>query len=161
MEKTPWFSSSLILLLLCSSLAAAAQARPADFRHLDKLEGAWIMRTKQSVIIERWARLNDSCWQGQTWRKVGQDSSLQETIQLLRTADGIYFIPTVANQNSGQPVRFKLRVLKDAGFVAENPQHDFPQKIIYRFKDDRHLDARIEGKQDKTFSQLLFQYVKE
>lgn len=161
MEKMQWFSSSLALLLLGSSLNAAAQALPADFGYLNRLEGTWVMRTRQSVIIERWSRLNDSCWQGQTWRKVGQDSSLQETVQLLRMPDGIYFIPTVSNQNNRQPVRFKVRTLKAAGFVAENPQHDFPQKIIYRFKDDNHLDARIEGKQDKTFSQVMFQYVKE
>ncbi|GAA0563971.1 DUF6265 family protein [Chitinophaga japonensis] len=161
MEKKPWYSSSLLIILLACSLTVAGQVRPADFRHLDKLEGTWVMRTKLSLIVEQWRKVNDSTFQGRAWRITGRDSSLQETIQLVRRADGIYYIPTVSDQNNGQPVPFKLRVLKPVGFVAENPQHDFPQKITYRWRDARHLDARVEGKEGKTTAELIFQYEKQ
>lgn len=162
MEKKPWFSSSLLLiLLLCGGLSAGAQVKPENFWYLNRLIGTWHMRTRQSVIVEQWERANDSTLQGRTWRIVGKDSTIQETMQLVRSADGIYYIPTIPDQNNGQPVRFKLRVLKVVGFVAENPAHDFPKKITYRWKDEDHLDARVEGKQGNTTGEVIFQYVRQ
>ncbi|HEU4555651.1 MAG TPA: DUF6265 family protein [Chitinophaga sp.] len=161
MEKKRWYSNSLLLLLLCCSLAAAGQVRTADFHYLDLLEGTWNMRTRQSVITEQWHKVNDSTWQGHTWRITGRDSSLQESMQLIRTADGIYYIPIVMGQHNNQPVRFKLTVLKPIGFIAENPAHDFPKKITYRWKNETHLDAKVEGRQGNTEGEFIFQYTKE
>jgi hypothetical protein len=45
-------------------------------------------------------------------------------------------------------VKFKLTSHDGKSFVAENPQHDFPKLIRYKFikKDDNDvLDAAIEG----------------
>jgi len=159
MEKKRWYSSSLLAaVLLCSSLGAAAQVNPDNFNYLYRLVGTWSMRTPQSVIIEQWQRVNDTTLQGHTWRIVGKDSSLQETMQLVRTGNDIYYIPVIRDQNNGQPVPFKLRVLKLVGFIAENPAHDFPKKITYRFKDEDHLDARVEGKQGNTTGEVIFRY---
>jgi len=159
MEKKRWYSSSLLAaVLICSSLSAAAQVNPDNFNYLYRLVGTWSMRTPQSVIIEQWQRVNDTTLQGHTWRIVGQDSSLQETMQLVRTGNDIYYIPVIRDQNNGQPVPFKLRVLKLVGFIAENPAHDFPKKITYRFKDEDHLDARVEGKQGNTTGEVIFRY---
>lgn len=162
MEKKRWYSSSLLAaVLLCSSLSAAAQVNPDNFNYLYRLVGTWSMRTPQSVITEQWQRVNDTTLQGKTWRIVGKDSSLQETMQLVRMGNDIYYIPTIRDQNNGQPVSFKLRILKLVGFIAENPAHDFPQKITYRFKDEDHLDARVEGKQGKTTGEVIFRYTRQ
>lgn len=162
MEKKRWYSSSLLAaVLLCSGLSAAAQVNPDNFNYLYRLVGTWSMRTPQSVITEQWQRVNDTTLQGQTWRIVGKDSLLQETMLLVRTGNEIYYIPTIRDQNNGQPVPFKLRVLKLVGFIAENPAHDFPQKITYRFKDEDHLDARIEGKQGNTTGEVIFRYTRQ
>jgi Domain of unknown function (DUF6265) len=159
MEKKRWYSSSLLAaVLLCSSLSATAQVSPDNFNYLYRLVGTWSMRTPQSVITEQWQRVNDTTLQGHTWRIVGKDSSLQATMQLVRTGNDIYYIPTIRDQNNGQPVPFKLRVLKLVGFIAENPAHDFPKKITYRFKDEDHLDARVEGKQGNTTGEVIFRY---
>lgn len=162
MNKKLWYSSSCLLILcLCAGLTAAAQVKPVQFGYLQRLQGVWVMRTKQSQIIEQWYRANDSTWQGQSFRVVGADSTLLESMQLVRLSDGIYFIPTVMGQNNDQPVKFKLRVLKAEGFLAENPTHDFPQKILYRWKDETHLDARVSGKSEGTSREIIFQYVKQ
>lgn len=162
MEKKRWYSSSLLVaVLLCYGQSVAAQVNPANFNYLYRLVGVWNMRTSQSVITEQWQRLNDSTLQGHTWRITGKDSSLQETMQLVRRGNDIYFIPVIPDQNNGQPVSFKLRVLKLVGFIAENPAHDFPQKITYRFKDEDHLDARVEGTQGKTTGEVIFRYTRE
>lgn len=160
MAKKQWYSSRYLLLLslLAGSLSAAGQASTADFRLLDQLQGTWRMNTRKSTIVERWSRLNDSTWSGQTWRVVGADSALQQSMQLAKRGDGIYFMPVYEGHQPAVPVRLKLRVLKQVGFVAEDLNNDFPRKITYRFKDARHLDARVEGTRDGTIEEYIFQY---
>lgn len=43
--------------------------------------------------------------------------------------------------------RFRLTELNNQRAVFENPEHDFPQRIIYHRRGDE-LHARIEGEQD-------------
>jgi hypothetical protein len=113
MEKKRWYSNSLLLtLLLGSCFTATAQVQLSDFKYMDQLEGSWAMPTRQSTIAESWTKLNDSCWQGHNWRIVGGDSALQIKMQLLRTADGIYFIPDITGEPHAQPLRLKVRMLK-------------------------------------------------
>lgn len=151
------FSSSL--LILC--LSASAQISNADFHFLDRIEGNWAMHTKRSTFREIWTRVNEDSWQGVSWRIVGKDSVKQDEMRLLRTAEGIFYTIAAVKDQHGEPLRFKLRVLKTVGFVAENPESPYPQKIVYRFKDNRRMDAHFEGKQEKTFSEIILQYVKE
>ena len=152
------FSSSLLLVFLIN---ASAQVTNADFHFLDRMEGKWAMRTKTSVFREIWTRVNEDSWQGVSWRIVGKDSVKQDEMKLIRTPEGIFYTIAAVQDQSGQPLRFKLRVLKTVGFVAENPESPYPQKIVYRWKDNRHMDAHFEGKQEKTFSEIILQYVKE
>lgn len=162
MAKKRWYSNSLLLILVLGGcFTATAQVQLTDFKYLDQLEGSWVMRTRQSIIAENWTRLNDSCWQGHSWRIVGKDSTLEASMELLRSADGIYFIPLITGQSHPQALRLKVRVLKPIGFVAENLSYDFPQKVIYRFKGSDQLDARFYGKQQGTSQEIIFQYEKE
>ncbi|MCW3466464.1 hypothetical protein [Chitinophaga nivalis] len=160
MATKQWYNSSclIILILLAGSLRAAAQARVQDFKYLDKLEGTWVMPTRSSHVVEIWRKTNDSTWQGKTWRVVGADSALQQSIQLTRSGNDIYFMPAYEGQKTVTPIRLRVRVLKPIGFVAEDLQQAFPRKITYRFKDARHLDARIEGSRDGTIEEYIFQY---
>lgn len=163
MAKKQWWNSSILffLLIACGGLRAAAQARVADFSYLDRLEGTWKMETKRSTVVETWTRVNDSTWYGRTWRVIGADSALQQSIQLVRHYDGIYFIPAYTGRQTLAPIRLKLRVLKPVGFVAEDLQNDFPQKITYRFVSGRQLDARVKGKRDGTIEEYIFHYTAE
>ncbi|PSL45544.1 hypothetical protein CLV51_104249 [Chitinophaga niastensis] len=160
MAKKRWCSSSCLLLfvILAGSLRVAGQASTADFRFLDKLAGTWKMSTRKSTIVETWNRVNDSTWYGKTWRVVGADSAVQQSMQLTRRGDDIYFIPAYEGRPTLAPIRLKLRVLKQIGFVAEDLHNDFPRKITYRFRDAHHLDARVEGERDGTTEEYIFQY---
>lgn len=151
------FSSSL--LIFC--ITAAAQVSNADFRLLDKIEGKWAMHTKRSTFREIWTRVDENSWQGVSWRIAGKDSVMQDEMRLIRTPEGMFYTIAAVKDGNGVPLRFKLRVLKAVGFVAENPESPYPQKIVYRFKDSRRMDAHFEGKQEKTYSEIILQYVKE
>jgi hypothetical protein len=49
----------------------------------------------------------------------------------------------------------------DKKFVFENITHDFPQRIIYHFVDDKNLTARIEGEVDGKMESSDFIYKKQ
>ena len=56
--------------------------------------------------------------------------------------DGIAYI---AQPGGKPPVSFMLVESKRGRVVFANPQHDFPQRIIYRLEADGSLFARVEA----------------
>ena len=56
-------------------------------------------------------------------------------------------IAYVAQPGGGASTSFRLVSVEGTTAVFENPDHDFPQRIIYRL-DDGKLCARIEGTVD-------------
>jgi hypothetical protein len=162
MEKKLSFRNSfLTILFLCAATTASAQVRLSDFPYLDKMEGYWTMKTKLGLYAEKWKRVDEHTWKGRTMRIQGGDSTKMDDLHLFLEGDSIYFtIAAVKDSQTGEPVRFKLRVLKSVGFVAENLQSPYPQKIIYRWKDQTHMDAHFEGKDGKTTREIILQYTR-
>lgn len=74
------------------------------------------------------------------------DTVVFETIRLIEEGGKLYYIPTVKNQNSGQPVRFAQKEISSSLLVFENQAHDFPQIISYRKVGADSLVAEISGK---------------
>ena len=66
-----------------------------------------------------------------------------EFMQIREETNGeIHFIA----KPSGQPeTTFKLIKGSAREVIFENPQHDFPQRVIYRLESDGSLVGRIEG----------------
>ncbi|HEV8356864.1 MAG TPA: DUF6265 family protein [Gemmatimonadales bacterium] len=69
---------------------------------------------------------------------------VREYEQLILKAEGGKLVYTASP--SGQPTAsFTSTAVTDSSFTVENPQHDFPQRIIYRRRGADSLIARIEG----------------
>ena len=65
-----------------------------------------------------------------------------EFIRIVQEENGdIFFVATPSGQKEA---RFKLMIVTDREARFENPDHDFPQRIIYR-RDGNSLTGRIEG----------------
>jgi hypothetical protein len=45
----------------------------------------------------------------------------------------VFYTPTVPDQNDAKPVPFRMVSYEGHVVVFENPDHDFPQRIVYRF----------------------------
>jgi len=66
-----------------------------------------------------------------------------EFIRIVSTGDGgLVFIASPSGQNT---TGFALVSVTDHEVIFENPDHDFPQRIIYRLLSDEDLLGRIEG----------------
>jgi hypothetical protein len=91
---------------------------------------------------------------------VNNDTMFFERLSI-ETKDGeIYYVPIVNNQNDQMPVYFKLTAMQDSVFIFENPQHDFPQKVVYEFHKPDILNAFIEGTDEGAYSKQEFIYKK-
>jgi hypothetical protein len=77
-------------------------------------------------------------------RTVAGDKTVEfEYLRLEQRADGIYY---VAHPKARYPgTDFKLTRVSATEAVFENPQHDFPKRIIYRKGEDDSLTASVDG----------------
>ncbi len=145
------------LLWLAPSLTARAQSS-APFQWL---VGTWQTEGTGQRLAERWTKENDSTYTGVSWVvRANGDSLIQETIHV-RTRQGQWLYEPVAfGQNNNQPVVFKLLFWSRDEFIAENPAHDFPQRITYRRVNDR-LFASIEGRRKDRYLKRNFDYLRK
>lgn len=110
------------------------------------MNGSWKMNTKRGVITEKWEPLNDSTMTGESRmiRNTGE-TILLERIQLVFRGKDYYYIPTAQGQNNEQPVLFRITSHSENGFVAGNPEHDFPKRITYTEVNRDSIHAYIDG----------------
>ena len=109
------------------------------------LEGEWMDSTSDGKMVEIWNRIDDSTLVGNSIYMAGIDTIFYEEISLRMKNGKIFYIPSIQNQNNGEPVYFALTVTKKGEFTFENEQHDFPKKIVYTNPHKDSLVAFIEG----------------
>lgn len=111
------------------------------------LAGCWEGKNGSALSREHWMREGGGMMMAMA-RTVRDGRVLShEAILLELDADGVtpVYVPKPSNQKEA---RFKLVSALDGRFVFENPEHDFPQRIIYHRQPDGALLARIEGSRD-------------
>lgn len=114
------------------------------------LKGTWRVAFGDNEIVETWKIVNDSTLQGKSYFVQNKkDSTLEETVELVKKNNRWFYIPTTANQNNGNPILFKIIFHKQNEFIAVNPKHDYPQRIVYRLV-NQNLYASIEGKKIRS-----------
>jgi Domain of unknown function (DUF6265) len=107
------------------------------------LGGCWARERAEPGSGEHWMPLAGGSLLGVS-RSVRRGQTVaHEFMQIRRRADdAVVFIA----QLPGQPeTAFTLRAGPATEAVFENPQHDFPQRVIYRRVDGARMQARIEG----------------
>jgi len=131
------------LLIILSALLTWSPAQ-AQERNLEWLAGTW--KLKDKPVFEVWEKQASGDLSGMAFRVNGLDTVVTEVIKLQYADGSFHYIPDVAGDQP--PVDFLITKLDTRGFVAENPQHDFPKIIRYmllslngRF----YINASIEG----------------
>jgi len=127
--------------------------------HLENLEwivGTWQRETSRGTMFEDWKVANDTLWQGKAFRLTEGDTLIIERLSLEIMRDEIFYVPVVPH-NEGA-VYFRMIEQSPEKVVFENPEHDFPQRIIYMKISDDSLHARIEGINEGVDSAVDFYY---
>jgi len=79
---------------------------------------------------EEWSKSNGDSMIGRAYKLSGPtDTIVSERIVLKKDGETVWYIPTVAAQNNGQAIPFKLIAYNDSSFTFENKEHDFPQRV--------------------------------
>ena len=144
---------SVIILILFISLncqkdgdrkSNANDGEPvAALKNLEWIVGTWQRETSRGITFESWKIINDNFWEGKAFRLAVNDTVILEKLSLVNIDDNIFYVPVVPH-NPGS-VYFRMIEQSDDKVVFVNPEHDFPQTIIYRKISDDSLHARIEG----------------
>lgn len=135
-------------MVACNNSNHTKESKMPTYAELEKaswLIGDWENKSAEEIVIEMWEKENDSTFHGIGYFVVGKDTVSSESISLIQMGKDLFYIPTVKEQNEGEPVSFKLTSSSVNQLVFENPGHDFPQKISYTKISEDSLMAVISG----------------
>ena len=136
------FLTVALFLLGLGSIAHAQTTKPT-INDLSWLTGCWEANLRGREVNEQWMKPGGGIMLGMA-RTVSQGKAAEfEFTQIREDKDGaIYYVAKPSGQAEAS---FKLIRLQNKEAVFENPQHDFPQRIIYRLQPDGSLFARVEA----------------
>lgn len=138
--------------------SAAAGAVESDLGRLAWLAGCWSAEGAEPGSGEQWMPLAGGSLLGMSRTVRQQQTVAFEFMRIAPAPDGQV---TFFAQPSGKPpASFPARSLDDAEVVFENPGHDFPQRVIYRFVAPVHLRASIEGMRGGSLKRIEFPMVR-
>jgi len=133
-----------ILATFCMLIISAC--KPDDpMQRFEKLSGLWQTHNSEADLYEEWTKSANGVLYGKGYVLNEGDSIINETIELKKIGEDVFYIPTVRRQNNNQAVQFKLKTVTDSAYVFENTDHDFPQRITYRFIGTDSIVAKIQG----------------
>lgn len=138
-----------LLVLCCASLAlggitGTARAQERSLSDLAFMSGCWRgnLAGRNGTVEERYNPAAGGLMLGTSQTIVDGRTVFFEFIKIEQSEGGIVMTPAPRGKPS---VPFKLVSLAGKKAVFENPEHDFPKRIIYQLRDDGSLVARIEG----------------
>lgn len=135
------------LACLCFFSSVAGQGQTSATLSLSDI--SWITGDWQTPaggrrqIEEHWTGVAGGTMMGVS-RTIAGDKTVEfEYLRIEQRADGIFYVAHPKARCPGTD--FKLTRATASEAVFENPQHDFPKRIIYRKSADDTLTASIDG----------------
>jgi len=136
-------SALLGIALLSASAHAQAPAAEPTLQDFAWLAGHWRIEQADRQVDEQWMEPAGGLMMGMARNIQGGKVREYEFTLLRQEPNGDIFY--VASPSKQSETSFKLTSLEGGAAVFENPQHDFPKKIVYARQADGSLLAAIEG----------------
>jgi hypothetical protein len=147
----------LTLLTLC--LLVSLPTQTTSLADISWLAGDWQTAPGgRRQIEEHWTAVAAGTMMGMSRTVAGEKTVEFEYLRIEQRADGIYYVAHPKARCPGTD--FKLTKASATEAVFENPQHDFPKRIIYRKTADDALTASIDGGEGTKAMSFAFQRVK-
>ena len=144
-----------VMSLALTLSAAAAEPR---FEHLSWLAGCWKSPAGEPGTVEHWTPLAGGTMLGLSRTVDGGATVMYEFMRIARDDSGR--LSFFAQPRGVAPAGFPAIRTTPAEVVFENPAHDFPQRIVYRFEAPATLRAQIEGVIDGKTRREDFHFVR-
>ncbi len=128
----------IVLATLLISLSAAA-----DISRLSWMSGCWAYDDAEPGSGEYWMPPVGGTMFAVS-RSIRDSRTVAfEYLRIEESAEGS--LALFASPSGQSPARFDMVSLTNNEVVFENPEHDFPQRIVYSLTQDGRLIGRIEG----------------
>jgi hypothetical protein len=134
---------SFLLIFLCLQDTITIQQSKLTIIDLAWLAGCWQGTDTTKIYREQWMKPAGRVMIGMSHTTMADTTREYEYLQIRQQSNGDIFY--VAIPSGQKETSFKLTKFDGKEAVFENPEHDFPQRIIYRLENDSILVARIEG----------------
>jgi len=142
----------IVFLAVISMIPVAAL--PGAIDDLNWLSGCWASTNQEPGSAEHWMRPAGGTMIGMNRTVRGGKTVAFEFIRIVEQEDGgLKFIASPSGQST---TGFTMTIVTNREVIFENPDHDFPQRIIYRLVSDEELLGRIEGTIDGVESAADF-----
>jgi hypothetical protein len=129
------------LVFLMPLLLQASPQPPSGVDQLSWMAGSWGSGPEGVETEEHWTSARAGSLLGMNRTLKGDKTVAFEFLRIEARPDGIFYLASPG----GRPATpFKLKETSKQKAVFENPEHDFPQRILY-WRDGASLCARIEG----------------
>lgn len=132
------------LLVLAAALAAPA-AHAGQLDSLAFMAGSWVKGDRVDRDEEHWTAPLGGLMVGVQREVRGGRARGFEFFRIEEREGSLFYLA----QPRGRPATaFRVKELSSSRVVFENPEHDFPQRILYWLERPGELRARIEGTVD-------------
>ena len=145
---------TLILLLITS-----ASTQTPTLADISWISGDWQTAPGgRAQIEEHWTQAAGATMMGMSRTIAGEKTVEFEYLRIEQRADGVYYVAHPKGRCPGTD--FKLTRASATEAVFENPQHDFPKRVIYRKTADDSLTASIDGGEGTKAVSFAFRRMK-
>ena len=152
------FRRSAVAMILTLIFAASASMQTPTLADISWISGDWQTAPGgRAQIEEHWTQAAGATMMGMSRTVAGEKTVEFEYLRIEQRADGIYYVAHPKARCPGTD--FKLTRASATEAVFENPQHDFPKRIIYRKTDDG-LTASIDGGEGTKSMSFAFKRIK-
>jgi hypothetical protein len=141
----------LFVVSLCLMAFASCKNEIAEKKELAEaswLIGSWRCNSKNGILVENWRIENDSLYAGSAYFVKGLDTLHQEKMRLFPEKNRLCYEATVQQQNNNQPILFHQDTSQQNMLTFTNPQHNYPQKIVYKKISADSIVVTISGTQE-------------
>ena len=130
-----------LLVVALTLLSSALQAQAVN--ELSWLTGTWNRTNVKAgrAAHERWIKTAEGL-QGWGVSLNGADTTFVEKLRIVTKEDKLYYVADVPENKA--LTWFLITEVSANTFTCENPQHDFPKKIVYQ-RDGNKLKATVSG----------------
>ena len=136
-------ASLLTVALVTVAAHAQAPATKPTLQDLAWIAGHWRIEQGDRLVDEQWMAPVAGLMMGMARNVQGGKVREYEFTLLRQEPNGDIFY--IASPSKQAETAFKLTSLSGGTAVFENPEHDFPKKIVYARQADGSLLAAIEG----------------
>jgi len=148
-KKYPMLLLFLLVFLAAGASGADDSSSPAgDLGQFSWMVGSWAGTHGNVEMEEHWIAPKAGLMLGLHRDVFASGRAFFEFLRIEAGDDGVTYW---ASPRGGEATPFRLTESSDGRVVFENPEHDWPQRIVYWREGDHTLAARAEGEQNGEF----------